>query len=259
MGAAGKEGMIAGSIMMTDDSTTTNNNKDKPKHKRWTFGSSYLLTWSFLFVTTAVWIFHHCSNIEDMIVNVPARDSPVISSTTSTSRVMLYDDSAYFRRGRYLSLRRISRASNDKQQEVGIVEDKVKTRMLSEEDTVVIPDEVQNYILPDTLLHKLRNHDSIILEGGSDNNQNPKLVNILGRLNRFVETLDLVTGEQWDKRTQNVFDPAGHPVDDLNHVNAAVVDSLEPNGPKEIWLPCGFHNDKVNAEFSASFVRIINT
>lgn len=106
-------------------------------------------------------------------------------------------------------------------------------------------------------MHKLRNHDSIVFEGV--HGQNPKLVNVLGRLNRHIQTLDLVTGEQWDVRTENVLDPGGKAVDDLNHVYSVVVDSLEPNGPQEIWLPCGFHNDKVNAEVSTSYARIINT
>jgi hypothetical protein len=169
-------------------------------------------------------------------------------SSGTTAEKIVYDDTAYFRRGKFLAL--------TKEKVVG--GDRVKARMLSEEVSGPIPDWVQNYILPDALLHKLRNHDSIVFEGDGDG-PNPKLVNVLGRLNRFVETLDLVTGEQWDKRTENVFDPEGHAVDDLNHVYSVVVDSLEPNGPKEIWLPCGFHNDRVNKEISTSYARIINT
>jgi hypothetical protein len=109
------------------------------------------------------------------------------------------------------------------------------------------------WILPNKLLHPNRNHDSVIVE--YDGKQ--LLVNVLGRHNRYVEVMDLLTGKQWDHLTTGS-DPEGFPLNDLNHICTVLVDSLKENGKKELWLPCGFKGDRVNRETSIHYARILD-
>ena len=128
------------------------------------------------------------------------------------------------------------------------------------------------WVLPDPVKLPTRNHESILLEYNDDNNDrkgNDKqiLVNVLGRHSRGVQWMDLETGEQRSMET-NGTDPDQRPLNDLNHVASVVVDSFDPdddNGNnnnkrkrKEVWLPCGFHNDRVGKELSSNYVRIVD-
>jgi hypothetical protein len=115
-----------------------------------------------------------------------------------------------------------------------------------------VPDTVRIWALPKPLQSPTRNHDSVLLE--SETSQ--VLVNILGRFSRSVEMIDLLSGTQHIV-TSNGTDAAGKPLNDLNHVSAVMVDTLDQMG-KEIWLPCGFHGDTVNNETSSEYVRIID-
>ncbi|CAE7243034.1 unnamed protein product [Symbiodinium natans] len=81
------------------------------------------------------------------------------------------------------------------------------------------------------------------------------LVTILGRWSRFIQVLDLACS-QWSKRTLSR-DPAGDPLDNLNHVYTVLVDKLGGGG-KEVWLPCGFRGDEVDQEFSIKYMRILD-
>jgi hypothetical protein len=128
------------------------------------------------------------------------------------------------------------------------------------------------WVLPDPIKLPTRNHESILLEyeTTSENNDGEGdqggvdkqiLVNILGRYSRGVQWLDLKTGEQRSMET-NGTDPDQRPLNDLNHVASVLVDSLEVDGNgrtrKEVWLPCGFHNDPVGKELSSNYVRIVD-
>ena len=132
------------------------------------------------------------------------------------------------------------------------------------------------WVLPDPIKLPTRNHESILLEyetigehndgdsGGDSENQKQILVNILGRYSRGVQWMDLKTGEQRSMETSGT-DPDQRPLNDLNHVASVLVDSLERddnngNGrtKKEVWLPCGFHNDPVGKELSSNYVRIVD-
>jgi hypothetical protein len=120
----------------------------------------------------------------------------------------------------------------------------------------------RTWVLPHKLKHSTRNHDTILLERSSDDRVEQIAVNVLGRHCRHVQWIDLVTGEQGAVRTRNQTDPAGMPLDDLNHVSAVLVHALDNNNKsfttkQEIWLPCGFHNDRVNSEISTSYARIV--
>jgi len=133
---------------------------------------------------------------------------------------------------------------------------KTLLRHIYEEQYKAVEDpNVTTWVLPLLLQHATRNHDSVILEG---NNRWPILVTLLGRHCRYIQWQDLETGEQGSKRTEGE-DPSGNPIDDLNHVSAVLVDSLNNTGQQEIWLPCGFHGDAVNNETSTDYVRIVNT
>jgi len=108
-----------------------------------------------------------------------------------------------------------------------------------------------HWALVKPMLNARRNHDSLVLNG-------TLLVNLLGRWARSVELTDLLTGDSvLHELKDSMIDPSGNKLNDLNHVNAALVDSLDGNGKQEIWLPCGFHGDVVNKEWSAEFVRIV--
>jgi hypothetical protein len=109
------------------------------------------------------------------------------------------------------------------------------------------------WILPDRLMHPTRNHDSVLLEYGGKH----ILVNILGRSSRYVQVMDLHTGEQWDHIT-NATDPAEFPLNDLNHVYTVMVDLVHDSTKKEVWLPCGFKGDRVNREKSIKYARILD-
>ena len=105
-----------------------------------------------------------------------------------------------------------------------------------------------------------RNHDSVIIE--DDKGQSITLYHILGRGSRYIQSTNLITGETRLERTKDEFDPAGRPLDDLNHVAGVLVDAVEEGkeilGKKEIWLPCGFHGDHVDGEISSDYARIVN-
>ncbi|KAL3921595.1 MAG: hypothetical protein SGILL_002667, partial [Bacillariaceae sp.] len=137
-----------------------------------------------------------------------------------------------------------------------------------------IVDEVSNpideehdkvWILSEPVKTPTRNHESVLLEYGTDNSQQV-LVNILGRYSRVVQWMDLETGEQFQVETKGK-DSNKKPLNDLNHVASVLVDSTDhfqydrnskliPK--KEIWLPCGFHNDRIGKEESSNYVRIVD-
>jgi len=121
------------------------------------------------------------------------------------------------------------------------------------EETKMIGANVTTWALPLLLEHPTRNHDSIILERVDEN---PTMVTLLGRYSRYIQWQDLETGYRGSKRTEGE-DPSGNPIDDLNHVTAVLVDTLDSSG-REIWLPCGFHGDAVNNETSTDYVRIVD-
>lgn len=109
-----------------------------------------------------------------------------------------------------------------------------------------------HWTLQKVMLNPRRNHDTLILNG-------TLMINILGRWAHSVELMDLLTGNSsLFEYPDSAIDPLGNPLGDLNHVNAVLLDTLENNGQQEIWLPCGFHGDVVNAETSSSFVRIVD-
>ena len=61
--------------------------------------------------------------------------------------------------------------------------------------------------------------------------------------------------------TSSELDPAGYPLNNLNHVYAVPVSSQLEGAEghvDEIWLPCGFHGDEVNSEISSHYARIID-
>ena len=117
---------------------------------------------------------------------------------------------------------------------------------------------LSHWVLPSTLLHPTRNHDSLLLEYQG----RQLLISMLGRYSRYVQMMDLRSGEQWAIQTSNIEDPDGFPLDDLNHVFSVLVDAVDENGEKtgkkEVWLPCGFNGDAVNSEQSVRFARIID-
>mmetsp|Transcript_133996 Transcript_133996/g.299502 ORF Transcript_133996/g.299502 Transcript_133996/m.299502 type:complete len:510 (+) Transcript_133996:57-1586(+) len=114
------------------------------------------------------------------------------------------------------------------------------------------PSDDTHWSLQDDLIDPRRNHDCLVVD-------QHMLVNILGRWARSVEVTNLLSGDTTAVRVpEGIVDPSGFPLGDLNHVNAVLVDSLS-GGAKEIWLPCGFHGDVVNIEWSSTYVRIIDT
>jgi hypothetical protein len=113
------------------------------------------------------------------------------------------------------------------------------------------------WVLADPIQTPTRNHESVILEYGKDNNQQV-MINVLGRWSRVVQWMNLQTGEQFQVETKGT-DPDNRPLNDLNHVASVLVDSIDSKSlRKEIWLPCGFHNDRIGNEHSSNYVRIID-
>ena len=142
------------------------------------------------------------------------------------------------------------------------------------------------------MTHPFRNHDSLLLEyttitnrSGSQEHEHAHvedhyiLINILGRHSRYVQAMDLLTGKQWEHRIINDDnhnkDPAGMPLNDLNHIQTVLVDSeqvqVDPSSAstgtqnsttgsikKEIWLPCGFQGDEVDVETAIHYARIVD-
>lgn len=139
-------------------------------------------------------------------------------------------------------------------------------RITQEEAEPVNPSQ-KVWVLPDPVKIPTRNHESILLEyktsegAGEQVGDKQILVNILGRYSRGVQWMDLETGEQRSMETKGN-DPDQRPLNDLNHVASVLVDSLEQDGnertKKEVWLPCGFHNDPVGKELSSNYVRIVD-
>lgn len=139
-------------------------------------------------------------------------------------------------------------------------------RIEAEEAKLINPSQ-KVWVLPDPVKLPTRNHESIILEYEARERASDEvvdkqvLVNVLGRHSRGVQWMDLQTGEQRSIET-NGTDPDQRPLNDLNHVASVLVDSLESdaNGRrrKEVWLPCGFHNDRVGKELSSNYARIVD-
>jgi hypothetical protein len=126
-------------------------------------------------------------------------------------------------------------------------------------------DEESVWILPNPIQTPTRNHESILLEYTTvDHSDQQMLVNILGRYSRVVQWMDLLTGEQNQVQTVGN-DPDGRPLNDLNHVASVLVDVVSDDSTsttkykrKEVWLPCGFHNDRIGKEQSSNYVRIVD-
>ena len=120
------------------------------------------------------------------------------------------------------------------------------------------------WVLSDSVKSPTRNHESVLLEYYDENERSRQiLINVLGRYSRGVQWMDLNTGEQNILET-NGTDPDHRPLNDLNHVASVVVDSIDDGSSssssssrkkKEIWLPCGFHNDRIGKEVSSNYVR----
>lgn len=114
------------------------------------------------------------------------------------------------------------------------------------------------WVLPDPVQLPTRNHESILLEYNTHSGDKQILVNVLGRYARGVQWMDLETGEQ-RSRVTNGTDPDKRPLNDLNHVASVLVDSIDgARTKKEVWLPCGFHNDRVGKEVSSNYARIVD-
>lgn len=118
-----------------------------------------------------------------------------------------------------------------------------------------IPTATDTWVLPAPLRHPTRNHDTIVLPDSVT--KETIAIHLLGRHSRYVQWMNMETGVQKSVRTRNSTDPDGWPLDDLNHVSAVLVRGVHTKA-FEIWLPCGFHGDKVNGEFSANYVRIVD-
>lgn len=103
-----------------------------------------------------------------------------------------------------------------------------------------------------------RNHDCVVLQDDLDDPRDPLLVNMLGRYARNIEVRSLETGARKLILTEGK-DPAGYPLNDLNHVSAVRVPTIDNPDKVEVWLPCGFHGDQVNHEISSRYARIIDT
>ena len=133
-----------------------------------------------------------------------------------------------------------------------------KTFERIKDETAKTIDPTQNvWVLPNPVKLPTRNHESILLEYGESGNKQI-LVNVLGRYSRGVQWMDLETGEQRSMVTDGK-DPDKRPLNDLNHVASVLVDSIgETRTRKEVWLPCGFHNDRVGKEVSSNYVRIVD-
>eukprot|EP00562_Extubocellulus_spinifer_P013492 CAMPEP_0178540048 /NCGR_PEP_ID=MMETSP0697-20121206/827_1 /TAXON_ID=265572 /ORGANISM="Extubocellulus spinifer, Strain CCMP396" /LENGTH=439 /DNA_ID=CAMNT_0020172375 /DNA_START=331 /DNA_END=1646 /DNA_ORIENTATION=- len=146
-------------------------------------------------------------------------------------------------------------------------DDTLTYRNIDSVEPSLVPSNVSTWILPNKMLHHTRNHDSVILENGR---KQQLLVNVLGRHNRHVEVMDLMTGEQWASLNPRPGSGTGWPLNDLNHVYTVLVNSVK-NGTlngyghdesgrkkKELWLPCGFKNDRVKMEKSVHYARIVD-
>jgi hypothetical protein len=112
-----------------------------------------------------------------------------------------------------------------------------------------------HFVIRTPLAESRRNHDCTIVRGRV-------LVNILGRFARHVEARGLQTGDVslFPVRGR---DPDGHALDDLNHIYGVRVASLEDvargiDERMELWMPCGFHGDRVNHEISSTYARILD-
>eukprot|EP00980_Cylindrotheca_fusiformis_P000007 scaffold1_cov108-Cylindrotheca_fusiformis.AAC.7 len=121
--------------------------------------------------------------------------------------------------------------------------------------TRTIRDSQKNWILKSKLPKKTRNHDNVIFDVESTGRH--VLVAVLGRHAEAIQWIDLMTGKQNFTLVEGL-DPAGNPLNNLNHVYSVVVDSLSTPSHKEIWLPCGFHGHEVNEELSSEYARIVN-
>jgi hypothetical protein len=118
-----------------------------------------------------------------------------------------------------------------------------------------IPLSQNSWVLPRRLQKTTRNHDNVLFEVEPSGRQ--ILLVLLGRHSEGIQWIDLLTGKQNINMVTGK-DPAGNPLNNLNHVYSVVVDSLSTPSHKEIWLPCGFHGNEVNKERSSEYARIVN-
>eukprot|EP00980_Cylindrotheca_fusiformis_P018183 scaffold5887_cov122-Cylindrotheca_fusiformis.AAC.12 len=118
-----------------------------------------------------------------------------------------------------------------------------------------IPDSQNNWIMHRRLPKTTRNHDNVMFDVESSGRH--VLVVMLGRHSETLQWIDVMTGKQNYTMVKGN-DPAGNPLNNLNHVCSVVVDSLSTPSYKEIWLPCGFHGHGVNEEWSSEYARIVN-
>ena len=165
----------------------------------------------------------------------------------------------------------LARLGNESDQEQQAAQQPTLARAMADLEpprTPTVGRDEQLWALADLAISPTRNHDCLVLDDlpgaegrgalreDSDGSE-PTLVNFLGRWSRAVASWNLQTGEQTVTVTRGV-DPAGFPLADLNHVYAVPVDALDGAPHKhEVWLPCGFHGDRVNDETSSSYARII--
>ena len=138
---------------------------------------------------------------------------------------------------------------------------KTTFRLIHNEVAKPVNESQRVWVLSDSVKSPTRNHESVLLEYNDENEISKQiLINVLGRYSRGVQWMDLNTGEQNILET-NGTDPDHRPLNDLNHVASVVVDSIDDGSSsssrkkKEIWLPCGFHNDRIGKEVSSNYVR----
>eukprot|EP00934_Nitzschia_sp_Nitz4_P007800 Nitzschia sp. Nitz4//scaffold103_size77763//64191//65978//NITZ4_005452-RA/size77763-snap-gene-0.53-mRNA-1//1//CDS//3329532349//7790//frame0 len=134
-------------------------------------------------------------------------------------------------------------------------DEKVALKSIGTSDITTMSEET-GWVLARRLPNATRNHGSVLFE--MKPSQQQLLTIVLGRYSRALQTIDLKTGYRHANHVpSSLVDPAGFPLNDLNHVFTVTVDSLDGT-TKEIWLPCGFHGDAVNHEESSKYARIVH-
>jgi hypothetical protein len=204
-------------------------------------------------------IVHLSDDIDDGVpLFVPKEMEVIKSSFVSDTSVV-----PYYLHGRFGHLQDIFNTGKQGQREliheamVSILDHSVRPTFRTNEEEV----DQETWVLPDALLHPTRNHDSVILEYHGKH----LMVTAFGRFNENIEVMDLHTGEQWYRAVGNGTDPDGLPLNQLNHVQAVVVDRIDKNtgqlmeeGKKEIWLPCGFVGHEIDFETTVNYTRILD-
>ncbi|KAL9190972.1 hypothetical protein ACHAXT_000678 [Thalassiosira profunda] len=226
------------------------------------FGAYLLITGCFYF---GLWLGHYAEYFTAMHhrgeMTLLAPDSFAKGFAASTPSSPSYDAAhPYYVNGKRRFLQ--EKLGNHSREEITnlIQRDAVETMPLAEKRRLDSGVGVETWVLPKPLEHPTRNHDSVIIE---DNRGSVVMYVALGRYSRYVQSIDLVSGETKSVRGSEgeERDPAGYRLDDLNHVIAVLVDGIDgrdANGKKELWLPCGFHGDAVNYETSSKYVRIVD-